>query len=80
MKSRRNKVSVGSPRMAPRAGTFAVPFDSYSLSNKFEWIMNESETNFELYIKPVFSVDGACRDLSAVPTISLHINRGRRQR
>ena len=30
-----------------------VPFDTYSLAFKFEWIVNESETNFELYIKLV---------------------------
>ena len=57
-----------------------VPFDTYSLAFKFEWIVNESETNFELYIKSENSLAGICRDLSMETSISLHTNGGRRQR
>ena len=49
-----------------------VPFDTYSLAFKFEWIMNESETNFELYIKPFFQLTepvGICQRCQRFPCI-----------
>lgn len=46
--------TVGSPQPFPRASVRFVPFDGFSLLDKFEWIMNESKTNFELYIMIAF--------------------------
>jgi len=52
--------TVGSPR-GSRGPVPPVPFDNYSLADKFEWIMNESKTIFELSAgaAPCFSRGGA---------------------
>lgn len=42
-----------------------VPFDIFSLVRNFEWIMNESKTNFELYIKPRIAGHRSCRYLES---------------
>lgn len=42
------------------------PFDAFSLPHKFEWTVNESETNFELYINSAASPAGARRNPGAV--------------
>ena len=46
-------VSSGTYRRLPAnasAGRYeALPFDIFSLTGNFEWIMNESRTNFEFY-------------------------------
>lgn len=42
-----------------------VPFDIFSLVRNFEWIMNESGTNFELYIKLRIAGHRSCRYLES---------------
>ena len=62
--------TVGSPQSVLQAGMISVPFDTFSLSNKFEWIMNESKTNFELYIKMAYFVTAeSCMKCKKLPCI-----------